>query len=596
MLPGVPLSKRSHFLVLFAIAAGCRSGDPGIITPSETSCIPDDVCPDGDCAIETHPVPLTVSGTLMVDGHAPQSWWHLEPDNLEEGLVGYSHNQFDARTAEYEARFAPGVYDLNWVYRDENDKYKGSFPVQTEYLVTADATLNLNVATARVSGAVRVDGEPPDWESGWTLRFMGPDGHTINENLPEGVNAYATDVPLGSWRVYVNAGVQTIDLGDITLTDDLVLDLDVQRSRVSGEMTYDGVSVAELEGAWEMKFINTDLDAISVGYRLHSEEPLYEVLVPPGTYDVYFRLLDDDAVARPVSGTTPIATAVDIGADIELDIAVETVELSGELSWNGQSIGDPDDWRLALSSELADFTLFTVGEHSAGSSYTAWVYPGVYDVALEVLQEQAVDGWVEQPAEIAAGVEIVADTHLDLAVSTASLSGSLRYEGAVDDQIIWQIAFWDEASGDYQTVSIDTGATTYHISVHPGTYDIWVSPYRLGAEDPPPEGWTVQAVGQVLEGHTTLDIDVETVPLELQLTYDGAPLPPTDRQESWLVFVSRQNRNAISWSKILGDGSDAFSLRAFPGVYDVYFQVVGLDAVDRPADGAFPVRECAAVH
>jgi hypothetical protein len=216
---------------------------------------------------------------------------------------------------------------------------------------------------------------------------------------------------------------------------------------------------------------------------------------------------------------------------------------------------------------------------------------GTTDAAADSGAETAVDGGVDSgvvvvvdaaapdvpPPGVDAGACVVATGGvLDWDVSPITLTGHLTVNGAATG-FNGSGQYWlvDPATGD-QALLGDTHTSSYSAAILPGTYDVV---YRYSATTIVAAQYTagnsqhVVRTGVSLTSSTTLDADIQAVPIAGTFTVNGQPPGSGITGSVWLRSTSSADQVLLAFA----NSSTTYTALVAPGTYDVYYQSGLLD-------------------
>lgn len=433
---------------------------------------------------------------------------------------------------------------------------------------------NFSLTTTTVSGKITVNGAAISTASGagsGSLSLGNSAGDSAVLGLTSG-GTYSVLVAAGTYDLYYSN--QTLGSAlptnsrlkvrsSIAITQGTqTLDLDVPATSVTGKVTVNGAFVAS-GGYGTVTLVNaaTD-DSASLGTTGNAS---FSWLVGPGTYDVYYQG-QNGVTAVPVNTSAKIQSGVVVGTGATmLNIDVPGTTVSGKVTVNGVSIGS------ASGKGVGTITLRTAAGDRAplgttgGSSYSALVVPGTYDVYFsETTRGTAVP--VNKLTKLKSGV-VVGSSPLTLNVDVAAtaVSGTITVNGAAATSAAGVgTLFLQNAAGDSVGLGL-TNASSYSALAVPGTYDLYYGLNLSGAGVP--TNTSVRLRTGVVVGSTplTLNVDVAAVTVSGAITLNGAPVA-SDGQ----VAITLRNAEGDSAQVGTTDAS-SYSALVVPGSYDVYY-------------------------
>jgi hypothetical protein len=403
-----PIYKGVHAFTV-SNAAACATGPLPCQRLRALSGI--DVETTGSVDVDLHVV--KVSGTITVNGADMPS----SARGASRGLVAFGSG--DARvSADLDASGAAvyrqlplyaGTYDVG--VENAADCPDGALPCGAHtalaaVALTASGSLDVDLAVARVTGAVTVNGgampASPAGHARGTLTFAGPTSVAASI-APAGAAAYAVTVYPGAQALsFANtndcpagpAPCQTYALpAPVTVVGDASLNVDLPVAEVSGTVTTSGQPVgASASGGSRglLRFEHPTAGPVSADLGT-TGAATYRVRVYPGSYRVLFSNATDcptnDEGALPCQGDAVIAQAVPLLGIGSRDFDLPVVSLSGTLTENAMPLpaSPTGAARGALSFGVEPAgAARTVSLSAAGpATYQVRLVAGTYDVGLK---------------------------------------------------------------------------------------------------------------------------------------------------------------------------------------------------------------------
>ncbi|MEQ8278640.1 MAG: hypothetical protein RMA76_29080 [Deltaproteobacteria bacterium] len=399
----------------------------------------------------------------------------------------------------YTVELAPGSYDVVFV-GDAMNCDRADLPcnvgvVMQSVDLTAARTLDIDLPVAIVTGELTQNGATPS-EAPFIrgqLVFAEPGlPSTYVDIVAQGPANYAASVLPGTYDVRfrgLNAGtVPTLPIGEgtvmngVTIAADQTLDLDMTTARIGGLITVDGagaVDVTPPATRGELVFVDPNVDAavMNPAFVLGSTGPArIDITILAGTYDIFYR----PSACLPLLPCTSgrLFTGRTISTDETLTLDLETHRLHGAITIDGAPYPDLAVERGNVTF-ISDGGLGTFPLGMSGSTYDVRVFSGDYAVVLEPPARTAcLEGSTPGlPCSAAFFAErtVVTDTTLDLAVSTADLSGVITVDGATlpaqGNGILWAYA-----EGGQTTPYPVQSDGTFSITLPHGRYDLEWAP------------------------------------------------------------------------------------------------------------------------
>lgn len=327
---------------------------------------------------------------------------------------------------------------------------------------------------------------------------------------------------------------------------------------VSGALRFNGAPLGG--GAWTLVLTEPEQ---GLAWSTAGDGPDFSLRVATGRYDVTLLAGAD----TPFPGTWPLASGVEVTADVTKNFEATGWTVSGVLRLDGEPLPE-GPWSLQLVEVDTGLAYTQVGD---GPSYTLEVPTGRFDVVLT-----AADGaW-----RLAEAAEVSADVTKNFDLALYDVEGALRFDGAplgADDG--WALGFADRETGLVHTFG-GTGAD-YTLRLPAGTYDVTLT----GTAGTTVSGAWRMASGLVVSDDCTKNLDVDVHTVSGTVRFDGAALAAGDSRTLRFVEATTGESHADTGS------GPAFALDLPTGEYTV--QLLGADGADDA--GAWPLAEAFAV-
>jgi hypothetical protein len=422
---------------------------------------------------------ITINGAPVPAGDAVS----LSLRNAAGDIVPIASNS----AGSYFTRVVPGRFDL---YFSANLATEGSTTpanqlarIARDILVQAgDATtLNIDVPSAAVTGAVVISGLPAGDADAATLVLRNADGDVVQIALTNGAS-YAARVVPGSYDLYVagasgpaslanqNARLRT---GVVIAPGGAVLNIDVPAAAVEGAIRIGGARpggddnfyLLLRNAAGDQAPIRWDVDG---GYR---------VRVVPGTYDLFYSQ-GLPAGTVPANQLARIRTGVVVAAagTTRLDIDVASTTVMGSVKINGAPSDAGNSGILQLRS--ADGDRVTIAG-TVDPTFSTPVVPGTYDlfyVRTAAPGNTSTAAPANHAAKLTTGIVVPAGGPmvLDIDIPSTTVSGAITINGAPAGDADTGTILLQSAAGDFAPFLL-TGAAPYMARLVPGTYDLYFS-------------------------------------------------------------------------------------------------------------------------
>jgi hypothetical protein len=368
--------------------------------------------------------------------------------------------------------------------------------------LTADGVFDVDLEVVDVAGAVTVNDEPLESESGdrGSVSFTLDDGGSVSFGLgTSGAVAYELALLPGSYAVTFGANPYLCTDGPApsvpcnggaivesqSLTSDGVLDLDIPRVAVSGAVTLnDQPFPTHQDERGHLAFSNEDGGWVETPPTGTTGSVTYELALMPGAYDVtwvsnpYLCSLDDVPRAPCMGGT--LREGVSLTSDGVLDLDVPSVQVEGAVTLDeGEMPAAPGDrgWILFTTAEGGFATTRSLGS-SGPAAYGISLMPGTFDVVFSA-NWSLCDGH-EPPAVpcvgtgLLEGVSLTSSGVLDLDVPAVEVTGAVTVNGetmADEGSDRGALSFISESGDGLQISALGSdGPASYGLTVVGGTY------------------------------------------------------------------------------------------------------------------------------
>ena len=587
------------------------SGTTGTGTSTAPECVDTtDLCKGGVCVADLHPTTVELSGLISYDGATISSSGSTAYtlDLIDANDVVFSHN-FSGGSGLYDLLAYTGTYDVHFRL---NDTGAVALPttqpiaMATALDLSGDTRLDIAPTTTRLAGQIDYD----DAMIGGSYTLFLTDtttGETSEYAMAGGSAFYELATVEGTFdigfRLDDHGGVarpvtgRTPIAAGVTVSGSTEYPLTVQTVEVSGILGYDGESMFVVGGTPASLYFDDPgtEERLTASIVIDPERPeRYSVPMYPGTYDVSFELHDFGAVSNPVSGEYLLMSNALIAAPaatIEVTPRVHTV--TGSMRYNGSYLTDVggEAWTLDFQSTTGDLSFRKNFYGGEPGGYEMTLYEGTYDVYFELLNQDAVARPLplSTPVRVGEDVRVTGPTSADLGLATHSLSGTVTYNGSPlqsnGDGDDWALHMFNVETEKTLTYRLNAGKSTYEVPFVSGTYDVTFE--LLDPEgtvlDPAPGLW-VAAENKMITFDDALDLNVESIPIEGMLSYDGLPLDGDGRSTDLDVIFRDVEADSV-WSLGVAGGRDSWSGRVYPGVYHIGVQLVDGDAVIDPVSG-----------
>jgi hypothetical protein len=391
----------------------------------------------------------------------------------------------------------PGVYDVLYSLDGGSSPGTGTdrVPYNLQALVKqgvsipgpgAPVTLDVDVPVTTVSGKVTINGATDTGVVPLQLADLRTNGVGTAplSRSPTGVTQYAAPLIPGTYDLYTNgAGHPSnfhglIRKGVVISPSTTALDIDITAGKIAGTVTVGGAVAGTSSDYGQIVLVNDATDDWAVIAATYQGTSSASVL--PGTYDVYYRV---ETYSLQLPKASPRNTNAKIGSvtvaatgttTANIDVPLATVK--GNLTINGatRKTSDSAGGLFLVGPNRDEAELGT----TTGSSYTALVVPGTYDLYYRSLQQAGLTGASTAPrnthARLRSGIVVAAGgtTQLDIDIPTITVTGAMTIGGAPAPNEQESGDLWLSTSdGDYVDLG-STSPTSYTVTLVPGRFDV----------------------------------------------------------------------------------------------------------------------------
>lgn len=545
-----------------------------------------------DGVLDWNVAPARLTGTLTLNGAATPispagTFWLVDPKTGDEALLG------DTYASSYTAAVLPKTYDL--VYR-----FSGlSLPttpvgarhtnrvVRRNVTIAASGTLDANLDTVTVSGAVTIGGQPSSVTGGtlWLVSTTTDDEVLLHRF--DGGASYSAWVAPGTYDLYYratpNVAPGTGPLGNsnaklmsgISIQADRALDIDVPSITLAGWLTVNGARLAAGTGSVILR--REGGDSVSLGSA--GSGVGYSARLVPGSYEVYFGLGNPSPSGR-VNQNARLAGPVTFAQSrSDFDVDVPVVRSGAAVTLDGSVVPASDNGnRVVLRGAAApafgardEATVAFLQEVSFPAA--VYIVPGLYDVHLVNTNTGGTSGIVgpvrNRDVRVASGLDLTATGQVALDVPVVSLSGTTTTAGPPSGGYV--VLSSRSQPGDFADLTL-AGKGAYTARIVPGRYDI-VYENRL-VYDWQPDVTQARNSHRVLRadvdltnaGPATLDVEVGARQLQGSISLDGQ-----FARASYAGRIVLRSSDGKDSAYLAAVTASSYSAWVFPGTYDVYF-------------------------
>lgn len=321
-----------------------------------------------------------LSGTFTIDGqpfpdripNGPDYRLAFTPQGGQEPVAYTIH---EGGNAFFSAIVPKREYAINLELLQRQDPSLPSLLYSKQIAVgmdlTQNQTLNVNLATHKVEGALLIDGVPvvPDPGTAWTLYAGGRAGQSwfvAYYEVPFTSSAFSLRALPGEYvlALYLTGslhpefaeGWYIIDESR-SIHQDISLPVDIQTQVLEGTLSIDGALAAS-----EFTHVGTlwfETSTGSMRHRVRTTDGRFRVRLPQSTYALSF---EPNAEAYPdyAVGREPLGVTVDMRTPQRVDLTYETVPVAGPLLFGQEAVPDA----LQLLPEMS-LTLRSTAEQVA---------------------------------------------------------------------------------------------------------------------------------------------------------------------------------------------------------------------------------------
>jgi hypothetical protein len=433
--------------------------------------------------------------------------------------------------------------------------------------------LDIRVPAVRINGRFLLDGAPFPANPLQLANFFLRNARTGDE-VYLGLSAnleYDLQVVPGIYDLHYEHKVgeelpineNAVLAAGIEIDADRTLDVDVASVLVQGDITIAGAAPpgSAIENG-ELFLRDARSGAVSkIGETMNGT---YAVRLIPGEYDVLYSRKAGASIV-PWNTLGLVEPGIDIGASGILDIDIPRVELSGQITLNGEEppASAYENGHLLLRDRA------TGGESYLGQTrygaYEARLIPGSYDLFYELAAGGGSDVPRNQKGLLAAGLRIQEDTVLDVDIPVVVLEGTLTLNGGPFPNSAIENGELALRRGEDRVYVGETMYGAYVARVLPGAYQILYS-RKAGASAVP---YNVDAViGEVtVEEDHSFPIDIHTVTVHFDVRLDGEEIVLARGEQASLFLREVGDGSTVPLGEIYPEAQAI----VIPGSYQAYY-------------------------
>lgn len=438
--------------------------------------------------------------SIVVSGEVTQDGARMPDAADSRGSLSFSSNNGDSvETSLYQSRGAmefatvvgPAdyavIYSANTelcLYEDNQVPCLGGL-LRPSVALTTSGTLDLDIATARVTTYVTVDGErmPRERQQPGGITLTASSGQAASVAYESGAEATGTFVVMrGAYQVTHFANRDLCQAGQplptvpcigqvldesLSVVADGNVDFDVRPFSVTGHVT---INEGALPSGEEVQItFASAIDATTVS----TNDGSYAVRLLPGTYTVsmaanYYSICDAGA---PCGGGT-FVRGVALSNDGTLDLNLNVITLTGAVSVNGNEVEFGAYSNLFFTSTDPTETHHALAGINDGH-YETRLVPGVYNVTLSAYGCDGDSPFPCTSSRILRDVRLTNDGVLDIDVPMVRLAGTVMHnEVSIDEGSGLHLLFTDKDGGSAEASLSISRQATYQINLVPGHYVI----------------------------------------------------------------------------------------------------------------------------
>lgn len=553
-------------------------------------------------------------GTVTLDGTDLYSPEHTYQATLRDPVSGWTARiGYYATSPNWQIPTIQGTYDLLFELEDEliGDASVLDLPVVvgTALTVGADTRYDVALERATITGAVTVDGGPPQGSgaAGFSVGLAEP-GASARDfvSVPGGETSYTIRTLAGTYDVWFtfpygyfdpsSPEMRLVAARSVHVTPTTSLPIDVRTVAVLGSLSVDG-------GTLHGGYLSFDEVETGQSFTFPVSGSSYAVRVPEGRYDVTLTTQEEVLGGDPFSeyhpvGLLPLAQDEALAGSARFDVVLETAAVSGTLTLDGGTLPQPPkSWLTMQFEDPATGARVQADFRSNGGFFSMNVFTGTYDV-WATLPASSLDGDLHEalrPVLVEEGLDVgPGGAQVSGDIVSAEVSGSVTLGGeplVSSPDRYWRLhlASVDDPSRASVTTFTDTSGA-YSMRAYPGAYEarIELDEFLVGADLgalvlPRPAGvLDLGATG------TTFDVDFAPATLGGTVSLDGVPIAGNP---SWEFTVG------ITDPEVTTDPDEGGSLSFFAdqpdftaptlaGTYDVWLtlppEVLGGGAASLP--------------
>lgn len=441
-----------------------------------------DIAPDLDSLIiDIDMVGLT--GVFTIDGAPPPVSQYetgaivlVNPATGDEVMLGQTRDQ------TYAVHMIPGVYEIHYrrTQGGEEVPLNGDAVLGVAEIMNLqgeiEPILDVDIQTIAATGMITVNEVAPptsQYDDGnLVLRDLETSDEVVIGNTRDG--SYQARLVAASYEVFYRAedalggGVPVNEnalLGTVSLTTPTPTDIDIPMVFAGGQFTLDGQAPpASVYDSGVVALVDSFTDDRAVLGSTHSGTFLVPVVA--GIYDVEYGVTNTTGL-MPANTHGLVATQLLLEIDSDTNVDIETIDVSGVVTLNGQPPpgSEYEDGRLFLRSAETDDHVLLGSTHDG--AFSRLVVPGVYAVHYG-LENGGEDVPINGDEPVLLAVDVAATNQVDVSIAASLLAGSTVVNGAPAPGSAAD-------TGDIVLRSVSTADEFVLGSTHAGSFAEWVT-------------------------------------------------------------------------------------------------------------------------
>lgn len=574
-----------------------------------------------------------VSGEIKLNGTTPPNNTLQYSETQSRGSIGFVNKKSGSSVyinigssgkAAFSANIFKGTYDI--VFSPASSSNQNVFPsfnmtLESDVNIDGDLDRDFNLETAVVSGKITINGKTmannslqySETQSRGSITFVNKEsaGSTsiaigssgdaeFTVTLYKGTYGVSFS-PNGSGNQNAVPAVNMVLEKELTVDSSVTKDFNLDTVAVNGKITINGKTMAnnslqysETQSRGAITITNTvsgGYVSISLG---SSGEAAYSTTLFKGTYNM-------SLVPGSESSQNSIpAINMILGKDIELnakttkDFNLDTVDLSGKITLNGNKMPD-NSLQYSETQSRGSITVRNVESggyvnidlgSSGEASYAAKVFKGAYSLSLSPGSPSSQNSMPGINLNLDKSVDVNSNTTKNYNLETVTISGKVAINGKTmannslqysETQSRGSIGFKNKNSGYIIYIGLgSSGEAAYSTTLFKGTYDATLFPNSVTYQNSIPEIDAVLENNIAVESTLTKNFNLDTVNITGTVKLNNSVMP-----NNTLQYSETQNRGSITFRNkgssdtlyvaIGSSGEAKYSMKLFKGSYDVDF-------------------------